>query len=78
MKTVIVLIVFELLAFFAWIFYFQENKPEIPPYKPDVEHIERINDSISEKLVIDSVRFNKALTRSQKMLKEVEILTKQK
>jgi len=77
MKTLIGLIIFEVFAFFAVLFYYEAKKPVAPPYKADVDHIEHLNDSMTDKLNSDIKRFDSSLNQSKSMLNQVEILTKQ-
>lgn len=72
MKTIAFLIIFEVFALFGVWFYFETKKPEPPIWKTDVTHIECVNDSLSQKLREDSLRFERALKQSQTILNQIK------
>jgi len=77
MKTILFLVFFEIFALLA-LFYYEANKPVVPPYEAEIDHIAQTNDSLATKLNSDVKRLDSLLEQSKAMRKEIEILTKQK
>jgi len=77
MKTLL-FIAFEVFAFLGLLFYFEATKIEPPKWKTDITHIECVNDSLSQKLREDSLRFERALSQSKTILNQIKNIENEK
>lgn len=78
MKTIAFLIFFEVFVLLGVWIYHESTKLEPPTWKTDITHIECVNDSLSQKLTEDSLRFEKALQQSKNILKQSKKIQNEK